>query len=753
VLAGWPELRLEEPDLAEHFRAEANVGLLLGEPSGCLTDVDLDCAEALMLADALLPATASIFGRAGKPRSHREYIARTSGLGAFCAPIVKYVDPGADGTTLLELRSTGCQTMAPGSIHPCGEPVEWVTDGTPAELTPDELRRACGRLAAASLLVRCYPTRGTRHDYALAVAGALARALDEETAERVLLAIARAAGDEESMTRRGDLRSTLRRLAAERPASGWPRLAELIGERRARAVREWLDRDAAPALEPWEPLVPLDHARDLPPLPLDVLPAWLRDMVAATATAYQVPAEYPAVYALALVSAALAGKYVVEVRPGWRMPPTLYVLAALPPSERKTPVIRDLAEPVRDWERAHAESIAEARRDALARVKQLRAREEAALRRVARPTKGTTPEAAAAEHTEAARALDDGLAAVPPKARMVVEYATSEALAERMAAWGDRQVILSDEGAGVLAMTGRYARWGGADLDLLLRAYDGQPYTPARITRQVRPMHAATLAIALGAQPAAIVELLRHAPEIRERGLLARFLALVPLSRVGRRAVRAAPVAQGVAAEYARRLRSLLDVADEHDEHGRLRPRVVHLSRAADDVIAALERALEPDLGPGGRYERIAATACSRSCRWRPTAADTGGDRRARGRRRARGPRARGGARGHARRAARARGRAPHRGVAPPARVPGRDRSRDPARDARRRVPGDRRCTRRGARAAGPARLRPACRARHVGRAPAEPALGGASLVARTGQYGRYRPAIYRSRTRCGRRR
>src|SRR5688500_9727972 len=75
VLDGWPSLRLELRDLDKYFNGQpSNIGVLLGSPSGNLVDVDLDAPEARALADLFLPPTWSVFGRASKPRSHREYI-------------------------------------------------------------------------------------------------------------------------------------------------------------------------------------------------------------------------------------------------------------------------------------------------------------------------------------------------------------------------------------------------------------------------------------------------------------------------------------------------------------------------------------------------------------------------------------------------------------------------------------------------------------------------------------------------------
>jgi hypothetical protein len=74
TLKGWQQLTITEANIGEYFdRSRLNVCVQLGRQSGGLTDVDLDCPEALALADALLPPTSAIFGRKSKPRSHRLY--------------------------------------------------------------------------------------------------------------------------------------------------------------------------------------------------------------------------------------------------------------------------------------------------------------------------------------------------------------------------------------------------------------------------------------------------------------------------------------------------------------------------------------------------------------------------------------------------------------------------------------------------------------------------------------------------------
>jgi len=146
MLRGWQKRRISAANVGQYFNGmRKNIGILLGEPSDGLTDVDLDCSEALGLADRFLPSTSSIFGRAAKPPSHRLYI-------VSAATSLRFADPG--GGMLLELRSTGAMTIFPGSVYPSGEAIEWESDGEPARAREPELVAACAELATACLVLR-----------------------------------------------------------------------------------------------------------------------------------------------------------------------------------------------------------------------------------------------------------------------------------------------------------------------------------------------------------------------------------------------------------------------------------------------------------------------------------------------------------------------------------------------------------------------------------------------------------------------
>ncbi len=141
-LAQWTEFRATDASIDDDFSPSSNIGLLLGEPSGWLVDVDLDCPEAVELADEYLPRTEAETGRPGNPRSHRWYICEGVETKQYRDPKTKEM--------LLELRSTGSQTLVGPSVHPSGECYEPL-DQEPAVVDRDELVSRVESLYAAVL--------------------------------------------------------------------------------------------------------------------------------------------------------------------------------------------------------------------------------------------------------------------------------------------------------------------------------------------------------------------------------------------------------------------------------------------------------------------------------------------------------------------------------------------------------------------------------------------------------------------------
>lgn len=244
---GWQHLQLRADELATAFRAPTNVGVLLGAPSGGLIDIDLDSREALIVAARLLPMTALRSGRPSARNSHWYFhVEDPITTTRYRDPLLTRRDARA---MLVELRSTGSQTLVPPSVHPCGEHLDWERNGEPARIDAAILDYAVRRVAAASLLARNWPSEGSRHEAALALAGGLLRTgWPQPDVEVFLHATCEAADDAEIPDRLATVRSTAHALTGHRHATGWRHLGEIIDPKIVNVVRDWLqvmnERDA-----------------------------------------------------------------------------------------------------------------------------------------------------------------------------------------------------------------------------------------------------------------------------------------------------------------------------------------------------------------------------------------------------------------------------------------------------------------------------------------------------------------------------
>jgi hypothetical protein len=119
ILGRWQERNLGATDLPRNFRDGRNIGIVLGGPIG-IVDVDLDNPLTIAVSDLLLLNTVQS-GRQKSLWSHYWYlchsvpITKKYTLPKFMAARLM-VEPGE--AVLVELRSTGHQTVVAPSIYP-----------------------------------------------------------------------------------------------------------------------------------------------------------------------------------------------------------------------------------------------------------------------------------------------------------------------------------------------------------------------------------------------------------------------------------------------------------------------------------------------------------------------------------------------------------------------------------------------------------------------------------------------------------
>jgi hypothetical protein len=231
ILDNWPNLRLEEDGIRRSFGPDHNVGVILGA-SG-LADLDFDDQVAVEAYRALAPpdlAGTAEFEHAGRPH----LIVRSQGVQTR-----KF--KRADGSMLLELRGNGAQTVFPPSLHPDGLPYVWMNDGKPCEVEAERLRVISAMIATVAYAAESWSV-GSRHDLALALAGFLARRLDEPEVLSLIRAVATVATDAEMPDREAAVETTVRRLQAGQSVAGLPTLDSLAPEL-ARALASWWGTD------------------------------------------------------------------------------------------------------------------------------------------------------------------------------------------------------------------------------------------------------------------------------------------------------------------------------------------------------------------------------------------------------------------------------------------------------------------------------------------------------------------------------
>jgi hypothetical protein len=462
VLDRWPDLRPSDEDLDTLFPSDQalNIGLLLGEPSGGLIDIDLDAPEAVAIGRLLLPPTGWISGRRSKPRSHWWYIVNDPPDKAS----EEFHDLDAAKTMLLEVRSTRGQTVVPPSVHESGEEVVWHDFTQPVHIELDELQAAVRSVAAGALLARQWPGKNARQAAFLHLAGGLLRGgWSQQPAERFIEALAIVTQDEELHKRVQTVAQTASKLEQDKKVTGWPKLAELLGPSGNAVVqraRQWLGLVEATTPAPWPDLVPLGEVPDVLPFPLDVFPDVLQRFVREGAVALHCPADFLAVPLLVMAGAAIGASRALAIKRSHIQRASVYAAVIGSPGASKSPAQDLVVEPVHEIEERLHVAWQEAMKQYQA---DLEVYEEA--KKDAKKQKTTPPEKPERPILE----------------RLTVNDATAEALVPILNENPRGIVLVRDELIAWVQAMNQYREGGkGADQQFWLSAWSGSTVTVDR---------------------------------------------------------------------------------------------------------------------------------------------------------------------------------------------------------------------------------------------------------------------------------
>ena len=255
--AGWPDLRLEQEEIAGIFETACNIAILLGIDN--LADVDKDILEAIRAARYFLPITEWLFGRSTKPESHSIFFLKTPiPTIQLRDPVRKIIDPRTGKEKAVMIIELRCRTKAngighisvfPPSLHYSGEEIKFAAgkhaNGRPPVINTDDLVTAFYKTAAAALLASHWPpSGGGRHECMLALAGMLAQhSWPEEQTSQFCDAVYRSLSDPDTAQFHrvhSEVSSTYKKHREDQNITGASRLASLLDSRVVNTALSWL---------------------------------------------------------------------------------------------------------------------------------------------------------------------------------------------------------------------------------------------------------------------------------------------------------------------------------------------------------------------------------------------------------------------------------------------------------------------------------------------------------------------------------
>jgi hypothetical protein len=345
----------------------------------------------------------------------------------------------------------------------------------------------------------------------------------------------------------------------------------------------------------WEYPVLLDSF----PLPeMEPLPGIIGEFCDAVAEATETPLELAQGLALSTVATAIQGKVKVLVKPGYTEPVNIWINNILDSANRKSSVLHPVTGPLLSWEAIQRQingpkirELGSRRENQEARIKSLRVKY------------GKAKSENLAEIEKEILKLERELVSIPVLAKVWVQDITPEHLGTVMKEQGGKMSIISAEGGIFDLMAGRYSG-GIPNLDLFLQSHSGDPVRVDRGSRESIFIESPTLSIGLSTQPD-VLRKIGNLPGFRGRGLLARFLYLLPVSPLGFRKLETSPVPHMVQDQWKQVIHKLLDLEPSSDDCGNLAPHLLKLSRQAYNEWLDFSRHVETELREGGRFEYI----------------------------------------------------------------------------------------------------------------------------------------------------
>jgi hypothetical protein len=356
--------------------------------------------------------------------------------------------------------------------------------------------------------------------------------------------------------------------------------------------------DATSEPTDWPELIPFGSTAKLPDMNPATLPTWAGQFAAELATETETPPDLAVGLTLAACAIPAARRFRVLVKPNYFEPLNIWGLVALTPGNRKSAVQSATTKPLMEWQREQAEIMREKIRRIESEAQTMQARADV-LRKEAAREKDYDKQR---DLSDQVAKIEASIPAIPTLPLLWTSDATPERLGTLLGDNAERMAWLSSEGGLFDMLAGRYSG-GIPNLDLMLKAHSGDSERVERGSRPPVDLLHPLLTIGISPQPS-VLEGLAAKPGFRGRGLLGRFLYLVPESRLGYRTLNTQPMTDATRASYNQGIRAMLDTkpADGNNPHA------MHLLRLSSEARAEWQdfaHHIERQFRPGASLELL----------------------------------------------------------------------------------------------------------------------------------------------------
>ena len=331
--------------------------------------------------------------------------------------------------------------------------------------------------------------------------------------------------------------------------------------------------------------IPLSEI-ETPEIFAHLLPSPAREFAFELAVATEVSESMVTMSVLGVISS-IAKRIFVKPKEGWFEPINIYSLIALPPGNNKSQVLRACLDPLIKYEREKIKSF-----EIINKQKSSQRKTQEKIIEGLRKKLHKSSNEERIKIMEEIEHLENNLPILEVAPRIFVNDVTPESLEKSAFEQEGYLAIFSDEGGFIETMSGLYTG-GLSSIDILLKGIDGGDIRTRRMDRE--SMFNPFLTILLVVQPI-IIQRMREKKAFFGKGLMERFLWVLPKSNLGYRTHNKPSVSKTILENYSLLVRELLSVAYDGDK-GR---KILALSDEALNQWKNFQLEIEPQLRPQG---------------------------------------------------------------------------------------------------------------------------------------------------------